>query len=66
MSGHAKAVILLLVIGLAVIFGARLLLPMLVDSAQRQTSDAHATKGVLSIGMDNWVGYFPMCSQPMQ
>lgn len=66
MSGHLKAVILLLAAGLVVIFGVRLLLPMLQDSTQRQTSDASATKGTLRIGMDNWVGYFPLCSPPMQ
>ena len=53
MSGHLKSVIILLVVGLAAIFGARLLLPLFQESAQRETSDAHATKGVLAISMDS-------------
>ena len=66
MSGHLKAVIILLVVGFAAIFGARLLLPLFQESEQRETSDARATKGVLTIGMDSWIGYFPLCSPSMR
>lgn len=65
MSGHLKAVIILLVVGLATIVGAKLVLPLLQESEQKETSDARATKGVLTVGMDNWIGYFPLCSPDM-
>lgn len=65
MSTHVKAVILILILGLGAIFATRLILPMIRDSQQRQTSDASATKGTLLVGMDSWVGYFPLCSKPM-
>lgn len=64
-SPHLKAVVLILVLGLAVIVGARYLLPVLQDSRQRETSDAVGTRGTLVVGMDNWIGYFPLCSKPM-
>jgi len=66
MSAHLKAVLVLLVLGVAAILGARWLLPVFQESEQRQTSDARATKGALHIGMDNWVGYFPLCSPRMR
>ncbi len=66
MSGHLKAVIVLLVLGVAGILGVRWVLPVFQESEQRQTSDARSTKGALRIGMDNWVGYFPLCSPRMR
>lgn len=65
MTSHAKVVIVLLLVGLLVIIGARYALPLLQDTLQRQTSDAQTTRGTLSLGVDNWVGYLPLCSQPM-
>ena len=65
MSPHVKAVGLILVLGLAGILGARYLLPILQDTQQRETSDASATRGTLVVGTDNWIGYFPLCSEPM-
>jgi outer membrane protein OmpA-like peptidoglycan-associated protein len=65
MSVHVKAVLILLVLGLVAILGARYALPLLTDALQRQSSDAGTTKGTLSIGVDNWIGYFPLCSRVM-
>ncbi|MCG6861651.1 MAG: phosphate ABC transporter substrate-binding/OmpA family protein [Chromatiaceae bacterium] len=65
MSPHVKAAALILVLGLAGILGARYLLPILQDTRQRETSDASATRGTLVVGTDNWIGYFPLCSDPM-
>jgi len=65
MSGHVKAVIVILVLGLGAIFAAKHLLPVLQDTEQRETSDAVATRGTLRIGVDNWIGYFPLCSPTM-
>jgi outer membrane protein OmpA-like peptidoglycan-associated protein/ABC-type nitrate/sulfonate/bicarbonate transport system substrate-binding protein len=66
MTTHVKAVLLILILGLAVMVAARLALPLLRDSLQRETSDAVATKGTVRIGMDNWIGYFPLCSPQIQ
>ncbi|MEN8207311.1 MAG: phosphate ABC transporter substrate-binding/OmpA family protein [Pseudomonadota bacterium] len=65
MSGHLKAFIAILVVGSIAILGAKFVLPFLGDKLQRSTSDAAATHGVLRIGMDNWIGYFPLCSPEM-
>jgi outer membrane protein OmpA-like peptidoglycan-associated protein len=66
MSGHLKAFIAILVIGVVAILGYKFALPTIQDAWQRETSDAAATKGKLRIGVDNWVGYFPLCSPEMR
>jgi outer membrane protein OmpA-like peptidoglycan-associated protein/ABC-type nitrate/sulfonate/bicarbonate transport system substrate-binding protein len=65
MPGHVKAFIAILVVGVIGIFSAKHVLPLLQQALQKETSDAAATKGTLSIGVDNWIGYFPLCSPAM-
>jgi len=65
MSTHLKAVLVLLTVGLTAILAARYILPAFRESHQRETSDAVATQGTLALGMDSWIGYFPLCSGPM-
>ncbi len=65
MSGHTKAFLSVLVIGLLLIVGAKFLLPLWQDAEQRNTSDAGAAHGSLTVGVDSWVGYFPLCSPAM-
>lgn len=65
MSAHVKVFIGILVLGVAGILGAKYALPKLRDALQRETSDAAETKGTLVIGVDNWIGYFPLCSPEM-
>ncbi|MEM9300515.1 MAG: OmpA family protein [Pseudomonadota bacterium] len=62
MNRHVKIVAALIVVAAAVLFGSRYLLPLYEDWQQKGTSDARATRGTITIGMDNWVGYFPLCS----
>ncbi len=66
MNKHLKIFLGLLVAGVVVIGALRLLLPYWTASQQRSTSDAAATRGVLRIGVDNWIGYFPLCSPQMR
>jgi outer membrane protein OmpA-like peptidoglycan-associated protein/DNA-binding transcriptional LysR family regulator len=66
MNKHLKIFLGLMVVGVVVIGGLRLLLPYWTASQQRSTSDAAATRGVLRIGVDNWIGYFPLCSPQMR
>jgi outer membrane protein OmpA-like peptidoglycan-associated protein len=65
MSGHLKAFLAILVLGVLAIAGYKFLLPVWQDKAQRQTSDAASEHGTLVIGVDSWVGYFPLCSPAM-
>jgi outer membrane protein OmpA-like peptidoglycan-associated protein/ABC-type nitrate/sulfonate/bicarbonate transport system substrate-binding protein len=65
MSGHLKTFIAILLLGTIAILGYRFALPHLEDAFQRATSDAAATRGKVRIGVDNWVGYFPLCSPEM-
>ena len=58
--------ILFLIVGAALIVGGYFLEPYLVAKKQRDTSDARGMKGKIVIGMDNWVGYFPLCSPEMK
>lgn len=62
MSGHVKAFLAILVLGILAIAGVKFLLPIWQDAAQRETSDAASEHGTLSVGVDSWVGYFPLCS----
>jgi outer membrane protein OmpA-like peptidoglycan-associated protein len=66
MSTHVKAFILILVLGTIGIVGYKFALPHLMDRSQRSTSDAAATHGKITIGVDSWVGYFPLCSAAME
>ncbi|MEM9531908.1 MAG: OmpA family protein [Pseudomonadota bacterium] len=62
MNRHAKIVLLLIVVAAMVIFGGKYAKPLYEDWRQQDTSDARGTRGTVRIGMDNWVGYFPLCS----
>ncbi|MBI3148574.1 MAG: OmpA family protein [Betaproteobacteria bacterium] len=66
MNLHAKLALGLVIVGGAVMgylwWGDMLKL----DQQQVETSDARATKGHLTIGMDNWIGYLPLCSRAMK
>jgi outer membrane protein OmpA-like peptidoglycan-associated protein/ABC-type nitrate/sulfonate/bicarbonate transport system substrate-binding protein len=65
MSGHVKAFIAILLVGILAIAGVKFLLPVWQDSTQRKTSDAASEHGTLVVGVDSWVGYFPLCSPVM-
>ena len=46
--------------------GLQVLLALFEARAQIDTTDARGTKGRIAIGVDNWVGYFPLCSDEMR
>ena len=62
MNRHTKIVFVLVVVAAMVLLGGKYLQPIYDDWRQQDTSDARGTKGTIRIGMDNWVGYFPLCS----
>lgn len=65
MSIHIRIFVTVLLLGVLAIFGYRFAQPLLAERFQKSTSDAAATHGVLRIGTDSWVGYFPLCSPEM-
>jgi outer membrane protein OmpA-like peptidoglycan-associated protein len=66
MNNHLKVFIGIIVVGVLAIGGYKLSLPYLQDKLQRSSSDAAGTRGTIRIGMDNWIGYFPLCSPEME
>jgi len=58
--------ILLIALGTAAIVGIKVLTPLFEDRKQKSTSDAGGVKSTITIDMDSWVGYYPLCSQEMK
>ena len=66
MTRQATGALLLLLAGLLIIGAAYFLKPYFQEKEQRETSDAREIKGQIKIAVDNWIGYFPLCSQEMK
>ncbi|MBI2624493.1 OmpA family protein [Candidatus Parcubacteria bacterium] len=66
MSRKLVTVGVLVILGAGLMAGYRLASPFIQDWRQRKTSDSAATKGKITIAMDNWIGYFPLCSSEMK
>jgi outer membrane protein OmpA-like peptidoglycan-associated protein/ABC-type nitrate/sulfonate/bicarbonate transport system substrate-binding protein len=66
MNLHAKIAMVILALGALAITAAKFAWPYWQENIQRTTSDARDTKGRITIGVDNWVGYFPLCSAEMK
>lgn len=66
MNGHLKAVTAIIVIGIIAILGYRFTWPYIQEEYDLATSDAGEAQTKVRIGMDNWVGYFPLCSPEMK
>lgn len=66
MNLHAKIAAGLVVVGALGVAGYAFLWPQLEAKLQIETSDARGTKGRIEIGVDNWVGYYPLCSAEMR
>jgi len=66
MNVHAKFALVVVVLGAIAIGAAKYFWPMWQERMQRDTSDAKDTKGRIVIGVDNWIGYFPLCSGEMK
>ena len=65
MKLHAKLAIALTVVGIIAIASFRFLQPILDSASQADVSDV-GSKGTITIGIDGWVGYFPLCSPEMK
>lgn len=66
MNIHVKIAAGLLLAGALAAAGYKYLWPRFEAKVQIDTTDARGTKGRITIGVDNWVGYFPMCSGEMR
>lgn len=70
MNVHAKIAAGLIVAGAVAALGYKFLWPVIVPlieaRMQIDTTDARGTKGRIVIGTDNWIGYFPLCSDAMK
>lgn len=66
MKSHAKFALIILAVGMVATGVWKFLQPKLVDMAQLSTTDASGKKGNIEIGVDGWVGYFPLCSPEMK
>jgi outer membrane protein OmpA-like peptidoglycan-associated protein/ABC-type nitrate/sulfonate/bicarbonate transport system substrate-binding protein len=63
---HVKIAAGLIVLGLIAAAGYKYVWPRFEERRQIDTSDARGAKGRVVIGVDNWVGYFPLCSDEMK
>jgi len=66
MTRTAKGALALIVLGLIALLSAYYLLEKLTREERVASSDAAQSKGVIRIGMDNFTGYFPLCSPRMK
>ncbi len=57
---------IVLVVGLVIIVLSFFIGKASEQSQQTSTSDASKSKGSITIGMDNFIGYFPLCSPYMK
>ena len=66
MNRHVRGFVALLVLGTAVIMAVYYLKPVILDQRQKKASDAGERAGSITVGMDNWIGYYPLCSKEMK
>ena len=66
MRGNVKAALVFFVVVGAILLGLRFAMPFYAEWKLRHASDAKATKGTITVAVDNWIGYFPLCSPEMK
>ncbi|MCK4494083.1 MAG: hypothetical protein KAU26_08505, partial [Methylococcales bacterium] len=66
MKGHTKIALGLLTMGIVGLIGSKILQTQWEDDKLSSYTDASTTQGKITIGMDNWIGYFPLCSPVMK
>ena len=66
MNKHTKIFLAIILLGALSILGIKFLQPGWIERQLKNTSDAINTKGTIHIGVDNWIGYFPLCSPKME
>lgn len=66
MNPNVKGFIAILVIGVLLLTGGYFARDWLAERVDRITSDASGVTKTLRIGVDNWVGYLPLCSKELR
>ncbi len=66
MNIRIKIFFAVIVVGAAAMLSYVYLKPLIFGDDRVKTSDAGDLKGQVKIGVDNWIGYFPLCSQNMR
>jgi outer membrane protein OmpA-like peptidoglycan-associated protein/ABC-type nitrate/sulfonate/bicarbonate transport system substrate-binding protein len=66
MNSNVKAFIAILTIGVLLLIGGYFARNWFAERAERSASDAGGVTKTLRIGMDNWVGYLPLCSKELR
>lgn len=66
MTRTAKGALALLSLGLIAIVTLYFVRGYMAEEEQRASSDAAQSKGIIRIGVDNFSGYFPLCSPYMK
>jgi outer membrane protein OmpA-like peptidoglycan-associated protein/ABC-type nitrate/sulfonate/bicarbonate transport system substrate-binding protein len=66
MKAHTKFALILLALGILGIVVGKVVMMQLQDNQIFAFTDAGSNKGKITIGVDNWIGYFPLCSPIMK
>ncbi|MDQ7091944.1 MAG: phosphate ABC transporter substrate-binding/OmpA family protein [Methylococcales bacterium] len=66
MKGHTKFALGLLIVGVLSLIIAKVVHTQWQDNKLFSLTDAGSSKGKITIGIDNWIGYFPLCSPVMK
>lgn len=66
MNTRVKVFVFTVVIGALGMLGYHFLEPVIFGDEKIESSDARDMKGQIRIGVDNWIGYFPLCSQNLK
>ncbi|MBI5210582.1 MAG: OmpA family protein [Elusimicrobia bacterium] len=61
-----KGFVIFLTLGVVLLLGVYFLKPRFLERRQVSTSDSKDMKRTIRIGVDNWAGYFPLCSPEMK
>ena len=62
MKATTIAAIVIAMLGIPLIFAWKYTAPVLEQHALTQSSDAVQSKGTVAVGVDNFIGYYPLCS----
>lgn len=66
MNIHVRVAAVLLLLGALAGAAYKFVWPRVESRLQIDATDARGTKGRIVIGVDNWIGYFPLCSDEMR
>jgi len=58
--------IIFIFLGVLILLGIYFGYPYLQEQNSLKTSDAGSIKGIITVGIDNWVGYYPLCGKEMR